>query len=142
MLVGPLLERREQILQFDIEKDVPELFQGDFTRLKQAICNLLSNAIKFTEPGGLIILRCFINEKTEIAFSVKDQVIGIAEHEINELFQAFQQGSNAEKIPFKGTGLGLAVTRGIIELHNGRVEAQSILGEGSEFTIFLPLSFD
>ena len=118
--------------------DLPDKFpvlEGDPDRLRQALFNLLDNAIKYSPKGGLIVIRGQLSEP-EVLISVADQGIGIAPEDLNRLFERFYR----VKSDLAGTGLGLPVTREIIEKHGGRIWAKSIPGRGSTFFFTLPLS--
>ncbi|HEY9606786.1 MAG TPA: ATP-binding protein [Allocoleopsis sp.] len=112
-------------------------FCADQRRVKQILFNLLGNAIKFTPEGGNIILRVW-RENNVAVFQVEDTGIGIAEEQIPLLFHKFQQLETAYHRNYEGTGLGLALTKQLVELHGGRIEVESMLGEGSFFTVWLP----
>ncbi|WP_456151166.1 ATP-binding protein [Aliterella atlantica] len=109
---------------------------GDERRVKQMLLNLLTNAVKFT-PAGTVSLR--IQQVPQgIAFTVSDTGIGIAPAQIKFLFQPFKQLDSRLNRQYEGTGLGLALTRKLAQLHGGDVTVQSTLGKGSQFTLFLP----
>lgn len=114
-----------------------DLFCADQRRVKQILFNLLGNAIKFTPSGGKVILRIW-REQNWVIFQVEDTGIGIAEEHIPLLFQKFQQLETVYQRNYEGTGLGLALTKQLVELHGGRVEVESVVGEGSCFTVWLP----
>lgn len=109
---------------------------GDERRVKQMLLNLLSNAVKFTS-AGTVSLR--IQQVPQgIAFTVSDTGIGIDPAQIEHLFQPFKQLDSRLNRQFEGTGLGLALTRKLAQLHGGDITVQSILGKGSQFTLLLP----
>lgn len=112
-------------------------FCADQRRVKQILFNLLGNAIKFTPSGGKVILRIW-REQHWVIFQVEDTGIGIAEEHRPLLFQKFQQLETVYQRNYEGTGLGLALTKQFVELHGGRIEVESIVGEGSCFTVWLP----
>jgi two-component system sensor histidine kinase/response regulator len=111
---------------------------ADHQRLQQILLNLLSNAIKFTPEGGEVTLRAW-SEDEVIVFQIKDNGIGISEEHRPLLFQRFQQLDSSYRRKYGGTGLGLALTKQLVELHQGRIEVESILDKGSSFTVRLPL---
>jgi two-component system sensor histidine kinase/response regulator len=121
-------------LQIPLEKD---LFSADSRRVKQILYNLLSNAIKFTSEGGQVTLRVMLDCNLAI-IAVKDTGIGIAEQHIPLLFQKFQQLDTSYQRKYEGTGLGLALTKQLVELHGGWIGVQSKVGVGSTFTVRLP----
>ena len=109
---------------------------GDERRLKQMLLNLLSNAVKFTSVGTVSLRVQKV--QSGIAFIVTDTGIGIDESQIKFLFQPFKQLDSRLNRQYEGTGLGLALTRKLAQLHGGDVTVQSTLGKGSQFTLFLP----
>lgn len=114
-----------------------DFFTADPHRVSQILLNLLSNAIKFTPAGGRVTLR--FGSKHGIAiFQVEDTGIGISESQRPLLFQKFQQLDSSLTRTYEGTGLGLALTKQLVELHNGKIEVNSTVGVGSIFTVWLP----
>jgi PAS domain S-box-containing protein len=113
----------------------------DPARLKQVLYNYLSNAIKFTPDGGNITLRVTNEAPDHFRLSVIDTGIGIAPEDLGRLFVEFQQLDASAAKRFQGTGLGLALTKRIVEAHGGRVEVSSVLGVGSTFVAVLPKVF-
>jgi PAS domain S-box-containing protein len=111
---------------------------GDERKLKQVLFNLLANAIKFTAPGGTIVLAARAMDGM-VAISVTDTGIGISEADQRKLFQSFTQVDGSLARRHEGTGLGLSLTRRLVELHGGRIAVRSVPGEGSTFTVILPL---
>ncbi|MDD3060413.1 MAG: ATP-binding protein, partial [Sulfurimonas sp.] len=110
--------------------------------IKQVLINLLSNAVKFTPPNGKIVLSIRFEQKdNEFVISVCDTGVGIAQEDIFKLFTPFTQIDNPLHASAKGTGLGLTITKRIVEdLHGGRIWVQSKVGEGSCFSVALPVS--
>ncbi len=129
----PLTDRK----RLEVLLDVPHVaVRADPLRFRQILDNLLSNAIKFTPEGGRIALTA-IQEVGEVALTVADNGVGIAAENHVRVFEEFQQvGSAAQRQA--GTGLGLALTRRLVEAHGGSIVLQSTLGEGSRFTVRLP----
>jgi signal transduction histidine kinase/CHASE3 domain sensor protein/ActR/RegA family two-component response regulator len=112
---------------------------GDPGRLQQVVWNLLSNAIKFTPRGGRVEVEC-AGAGTEVVITVADTGQGIAPEFLPHLFERFRQADSSSTRRHGGLGLGLAIVRHILELHGGRVEAESAgLGGGARFTVRLPL---
>ena len=115
-----------------------EYFYADRLRLKEILFNLLSNGIKFTPEGGEVILRVW-REKRRVIFQIEDTGIGIAPEETPLLFEKFKQLENYRHRVHGGAGLGLALTKKLVELHGGTIEVESALGKGSLFTVSFPL---
>jgi signal transduction histidine kinase len=112
------------------------LIEGDERKIKQIIFNLLSNAVKFTPDGGRVTLAArTVDEHVEIA--VRDTGVGIDTAHQERIFEEFYQVGAAKTQ--EGTGLGLALTRSLVALHGGRLSVTSTPGEGSTFTVILPL---
>ncbi|MEI8165739.1 MAG: ATP-binding protein [Chloroflexales bacterium] len=115
------------------------VLQADPKRLKQILVNLLSNAVKFTPSEGRVRLAAHGDPETRTArFSVEDTGIGIAPADLPRLFQPFVQLDARLSRAYEGTGLGLALTRRLVELHGGSLTVESTLGQGSRFTVSLP----
>jgi HAMP domain-containing protein/signal transduction histidine kinase/CheY-like chemotaxis protein len=127
-------------LRFEIERadDLPTLVT-DEQRLQQILRNLLSNAFKFTHAGS-VTLRMERDADDAIAFSVVDTGVGIAEDKLNLIFEAFQQADGTTSRKYGGTGLGLSISREIARLLGGELRVSSTPGQGSVFTLALPLS--
>lgn len=125
-------------LRFDLKIEPPWVrFAADHRRVQQILWNLLSNAVKFTPVGGQVLLRVWIENNTAV-FQVEDTGIGIPEHQLPLLFEKFQQLDTPYCRRYEGTGLGLALTKQLVELHRGRIEVESTVGVGSIFTVWLP----
>ncbi|MFM2064138.1 MAG: hypothetical protein RLZZ507_3809 [Cyanobacteriota bacterium] len=112
-------------------------FTADSGRVEQILWNLLTNAIKFTPEGGTVTLRLWVEENTAI-FQVEDTGIGIPEEKLPLLFEKFQQLDTPYRRRYEGTGVGLALTKQLVELHRGRIEVESTVGIGSIFTVSIP----
>ncbi|QMS89142.1 GAF domain-containing sensor histidine kinase [Nostoc edaphicum CCNP1411] len=121
-------------LQIDPRRD---RFTADAERVEQIIWNLLTNAIKFTPENGSVTLRLWVEDDTAI-FQVEDTGIGIHEEQLPLLFEKFQQLDTPYRRRYEGTGLGLALTKQLIELHRGRIEVESTVSIGSIFTVWIP----
>ncbi|MTI17139.1 response regulator [Rhodobacteraceae bacterium RKSG542] len=121
--------------------DGPRMFMSDQSMVRQILSNLVGNAVKFTEKGS-VTLDVSIKPAGKLAYAtiaVRDTGIGIPEDRIEKIFKRFQQIDSSESRKYAGTGLGLAITKSLIELLNGTIEATSKEGEGSCFTVKLPL---
>ena len=111
---------------------------GDSVRLEQVVCNLLENAAQYTHPRGEITLT-LMRQETQVVLSVRDTGIGLAPEMLEGIFDLFAQVDPSPARSGGGLGLGLAVVRRIVHLHDGRIEARSAgLGQGSEFIVRLP----
>jgi signal transduction histidine kinase len=110
---------------------------ADRVRFKQILYNLLSNAIKFTPEGGEVRVDSFIGD-SEVHFSVTDTGVGIPAEELDAIFDGFHQSAGAASDGPEGTGLGLMITRRLVEQHGGRIWVESKPGNGSRFTFTLP----
>ncbi len=132
----------EKGLTFIVELDpmLPQSIETDDMRLRQVLRNLLSNAIKFTEHGqvALRIARTDAASGQMIAFSVSDTGIGIPKDKQRLIFESFQQADGSTSRKYGGTGLGLAISREIAGLLGGDLRVESVVGQGSTFTMFLP----
>ncbi|MEM9816208.1 MAG: ATP-binding protein [Cyanobacteria bacterium P01_D01_bin.6] len=115
-----------------------DTFTGDPRRIAQVLDNLLSNALKFTHDGGIVNLRLWREQQVAV-FQVEDTGIGIPEKHIPYLFQTFQQLETSRQRQYSGTGLGLALTKQLVELHGGTISVNSRVGVGSVFTVRIPL---
>lgn len=114
-------------------------FAADRQRVQQILWNLLSNAVKFTPAGGQVILRIWM-ENNHAVFQVEDTGIGIPEQQLPLLFEKFQQLNSPYCRLYEGAGMGLALTKHLVELHRGRIEVESTVGVGSSFTVWLPMN--
>jgi signal transduction histidine kinase len=135
-VVGPLAEKKGLRLVISVTRDLPRLW-ADALRLRQILYNLLSNAIKFTTSGGTVSLDAIALEPRAIQITVRDSGIGIREDDMPRLFQEFERVGAPDSS--EGTGLGLALTKKLVELHGGSIAATSSHGVGSTFTVVLPL---
>ncbi|MEG4576722.1 PAS domain S-box protein [Microcoleus sp. N3A4] len=134
-------------LCFEIAPEVPQFILADAQKLRQVLLNLLSNAIKFTERGSITLRVSIKPPTTEVAFTtrtilqfaVRDTGVGIAPEEIDTIFDAFVQ-AQAGKQSVSGTGLGLTISRKLLELLGGEIAVSSILRQGTTFTFTLPIT--
>jgi PAS domain S-box-containing protein len=123
-------------LKYAIEDDTPESLMGDYSRLRQVLVNLLSNAVKFTDKGKVSILvtgQRLDRNRHEVHFAVKDTGIGIPEDKMSRLFLPFSQIDSTTTRKYGGTGLGLNISKRLIEMMGGRIWAESRVGNGSTF---------
>lgn len=125
------------VLDLNLSPD-QDSFVADPRRVRQILSNLLSNAVKFTPTAGKVTLRVR-REQQGAVFEVSDTGIGIPESAQPLLFEKFQQLENVRRREYQGTGLGLALTKQLIELHGGSIKVSSRVGVGSRFTVRIPL---
>jgi PAS domain S-box-containing protein len=123
--------------EVSVPDDLPAV-QVDPGRIKQVLYNLISNAIKFTPRGGFVRLSAHTNGQY-LVVEVADSGVGIAHEDLGRLFREFEQLPQPGGVRPEGTGLGLALTRRLVELHGGKVEVESELGKGSTFSVYLRL---
>jgi len=128
---------KKQKLRVNIDRLIPEHLYGDTQRLAQVITNLLSNAVKFTPEDGTITVNAkFIKEENNlctILIQIIDTGIGISPEQQSKLFQSFQQAENSTTRKYGGTGLGLVISKNIVEMMGGNIWIESELGKGSTF---------
>ena len=136
-VVRPLADRKNIELTTEVPASLTVVI--DASRFKQVLYNYLSNAVKFTPPGGHVSLRVTVEESSRFRLEVEDTGIGIEPAEMARLFQEFQQLPNSRTAD-QGTGLGLALTRHIVEAQGGQVAVRSEPGRGSVFSAVLPLN--
>ncbi|CAD0230535.1 Histidine kinase [Planktothrix agardhii] len=124
-----------------ISVDFP-LAEADENRLQQIFYNLIGNAIKFT-PEGIVEISAIIltkGNKSQIAITISDTGIGIPTNKLDRIFESFEQGEGSTAREYGGTGLGLTITKQLIELHRGEITVESEVGIGSRFTFTLPIA--
>ena len=138
-LSAPLINNKPLILINDIPEGLPPVI-ADEDRLQQILFNLIGNAIKFTEEGEIRIHAQVVGGSIKIR--VTDTGVGIEEQKLKRIFNSFEQGQGGDNREFSGTGLGLAVTKQLVELHQGNISVSSTLGSGTQFSFTLPYSKD
>jgi PAS domain S-box-containing protein len=124
-------------VELDIRPAMPGLI-GDRRKLKQILANLLSNAIKFTESGDRVVVKAWCNRRSGHVFQVIDTGIGMAAEDIPKALAPFQQVDCDLNRKFEGTGLGLPLTKALVELHGGSLDLQSEVGVGTTVTVRFP----
>ncbi len=141
-LTAVALGNRGIELAYDVHADVPTTLIGDVVRIRQILNNLLSNAAKFTEQGEIVV-RVTSDRVAEgryrVAIAVQDTGIGIKRDRLEALFESFTQADTSTTRRFGGTGLGLTITRQLVELMGGTINVESEYGSGSTFTAVLQL---
>ncbi|WP_020589209.1 ATP-binding protein [Desulfobacter curvatus] len=142
-ILSQSLGQKKLNVLFDIDSKIPEFLFGDGPKLKQVLLNLAENAVKFTDSGKVVIkalLEKELPQSVRLRFSVRDTGIGITADQLNTVFDAFTQSDTSNTRKYGGTGLGLAVSKRLVELMQGQLAVQSTPGTGSEFSF--SLSFD
>jgi len=132
----PQAQERHITLEFDLPPKLA-VFQGDRDKVALVLHNLLGNALKYTLDGGHVVVSASA-EKGRLSVTVTDTGIGIAEEELERVFEKFYRSKNLQAAKVKGSGLGLTIARDIARLHGGDVTVESELGKGSTFTLTLP----
>ena len=128
-------------LKMMIDSELPSCLCGDEVRIRQIINNLLSNAVKYTKEGTVTLTINFeklSENKITLNISVKDTGIGIREEDLNKLFSSFTRIEEKRNRNIEGTGLGLNLTKKLVEMMGGEIHAKSTYGEGSEFVVWIP----
>ena len=138
-LTTPLLGKKPVSLSCSMGATAPHVY-ADANRVEQVLLNLVGNAVKFTERGSISIRTSL--DRDYLAIHVQDTGIGIAEQNHSSIFKSFQQGDGSTARKYGGTGLGLSVTKKLVELHGGTLTVKSAPGQGSTFTFTLPLAAD
>ncbi|MGW5781022.1 HAMP domain-containing protein [Streptomyces sp. NPDC003863] len=145
---GPVADERHLDFTVTLADDVPETLVNDEARIRQVLRNLLSNALKFTDEGGVSLTVEYASSAETpptlagaghvLAFRVTDTGIGIPAEQLRNVFEAFQQGDGTVARRYGGTGLGLSISREVAGLLGGAIQAESVPGRGSTFTLHLP----
>lgn len=138
-LMRPLALERQVTLEQDLPADLP-MVEADREELIRLFNNLTSNAIKYNKPGGRVTIRA-ARDGPYVRVSVSDTGVGISEEGIGRLFSEFFREKRPETSYVTGTGLGLSIVKRIVDFYHGRITAESKLGEGSTFTVWLPCRF-
>lgn len=131
-------KRKDILLDLIIADNVAPIYIGDESRIRQVMNNLIGNAIKFTEQGSVTITVSQTPDK-QLLFEVQDSGIGIAKHRLDAIFQPFEQADGTMTRRFGGTGLGTTISKQLVELMGGSIDANSEEGKGSCFYFTLPL---
>ncbi|HMV44256.1 MAG TPA: PAS domain S-box protein [Leptospiraceae bacterium] len=142
VLFSQKFESKGLELFIDIDKTLPELLVLDETRLRQVLLNLIGNAVKFTERGFISlsakVSKWHENENTiDLIITIEDTGIGIPEMELEKIFEAFTQRTGQDHNIYGGTGLGLTISRTLVEMMNGKIQVKSEVDKGTKFFISL-----
>lgn len=143
-MISYQVEKKNIKLNFDIAKSLPNTVFIDPVRLRQVLVNLLNNAVKFTEDGEILLKVSFTSLEDGLGsfkFSVRDTGIGISEEQKTRLFKAFSQADSSITRKYGGTGLGLMISKLLVEKMGGRIYLDSELGKGTEFYFTIEASY-
>ena len=143
--IGPLLEEvlsfngkeaeyRRIAVTFDVPDDLPTI-ESDLGQLQQVFLNILSNAFAAVDDGGQIDIEIALADENTLAVTIGDNGVGIPQENIEHIFEPFFSTKGDS-----GTGLGLSITYGIVENLGGRMDVKSVVGEGTVFTVFIPVA--
>ena len=143
-MIQGLVNAKNLNLYIDTQDVIHEDVITDKLRLNQVLINIVGNAIKFTQPGGDIIIRllekpCSIKHHTTYEFSVKDNGIGMSQEFLEHIFESFTRERSSTVTGIQGSGLGMAITKNIVDMMGGEIKAESEVGKGSLFTVTLHL---
>jgi signal transduction histidine kinase len=157
--VLPLARKNEVRVECELPDQVPTLVRLDAGKIRQALVNILGNAVKFNRKGGVVRLSASLErrpcdpgvcddvpaalqpvDEAFLRLDIVDTGIGIPEDQLGRVFDSFYQVDSSSTREYGGTGLGLAISRSFVEAHGGQVEVRSALGQGSTFSILLPMS--
>lgn len=133
---------RSIIMTSYIDKRIPQRLLGDAVRIRQILTNLISNSVKFTKQGEIEVTAKYFGKKNNvntIELCVRDTGLGISENKLDTVFESFKQADSSTTRKYGGTGLGLTIVKSLVELMNGTIKVESKLGEGSRFTVLLPI---
>lgn len=139
-LLSPISNEKKIKLLCEIDPQINDFLIGDSTKLSQILINLVGNALKFTEKGYVELIVSQEKESELVSFlrfTIVDTGIGIPKDKLDSIFDSFNQASNETSRKFGGTGLGLTITRKLIELQGGKINVESEVGKGSEFSFLL-----
>lgn len=134
--LAPLADKRNITLETDLQSVMASI---DQIKMDQVILNLTENAIKYSDDGKRVLLSCY-REGDNAVVQIKDEGVGIPQDALPRVFDRFYRVDKARSRATGGTGLGLSIVDGIVKMHGGRIDVESTLGVGSQFTVYIPLS--
>lgn len=135
--VEPIIARSRLTVTSELEKRLPTV-RADRQKVKQIVINLLTNALKFTPEGSVKMLTSYREDTDQVAIAVVDTGIGIAEEDLEKVFEDFRQADNSPTREYGGAGLGLSICRRLAGMMDGEIQLASRLGHGSTFTLLIP----
>ncbi len=135
----PLAQKKQINVAVQVDPELPSVTL-DQQKFKQVLYNLVSNAIKFTDETGRVEVLASRVDQHRFRLAVKDSGIGIHADDLQRLFREFEQLESGASRHYEGTGLGLALTRKIVELQTGVISVESEVGKGSTFSVILPIT--
>jgi histidine kinase len=136
-VLSPHAQQRGVALRGEVDGTIP-LVSMDTPRMQRVLYNLVQNAVRHTPSDGTIVIRA-VDAGPDVEVSVIDSGEGIEEGDLSRIFERFYRGANkARSRDDGGSGLGLTIAKGIVELHGGRIWAHSVAGQGARFTFALP----
>ena len=138
-LVKPRIGEKQVELRLSLAPDIPDFLYGDKGKMKEVITNLLTNAVKYTDEGVITFsVNCINkNDESSLVVSVEDTGRGIKPEKIDKLFNKFERLEEDKNTTIEGVGLGLAITKKLVEMLGGRIVVQSVFGSGSKFTFYI-----
>ncbi len=141
-MLSPQISQKKLDIKLNISNKIPKLIIQDSLRLQQVLTNLINNAIKFTQKGSISLDIKLIQQEFHnhtLKFEIKDTGIGISKGEIKSLFSSFSQADTSTTRKFGGTGLGLVISKNLVEKMSGNIGVESTLKQGSTFWFTLPV---
>lgn len=133
------IKNKDIVYTTNYAEDLPEKLYGDKSKIKEIIINLLTNAIKYTEKGKIVLSAKCINDKDEckLIISVSDTGRGIRKEMIDKIYEKFTRDTDVTDSTIEGVGLGLAITKNLVEILGGKITVNSVVGEGTTFTVVI-----
>jgi two-component system cell cycle sensor histidine kinase PleC len=132
-------QAQQKKITLKLAKNVlPSMISGDKNKVQQMLVNLVGNAIKFTPEGGKVTVSLAENHSQELVVAVRDTGVGIKRENLDKVLLPFEQIDNSESGKHKGTGLGLPLTKSLIEMHDGRLKIDSVFGQGTTISLVFP----
>lgn len=141
-IIQPKAEQKDLLFLTKVDRGLPEVLLGDEVRIRQVLVHILKNAVKYTKKGKVTFVVSGTVDKdnriAEMKFKITDTGVGIRRADLPDLFKKFERADLVKNRSIEGTGLGLSISYQLIQKMNGYIEAESVYGEGAEFTVFLP----